>query len=199
LNRGGWKFEDTTWDAGDSLTTHAFFEGAVTDFNRDGKADLALWSTHSFRVLINQGNATFKRLASTPIPEPAISLFGFRGAVTDLDDNGFDDVLTLDQDGRLRAFANHAGGFREVPVASPQGFEASYFTFVRLRGSAKTYPLAIQPNGQVALLRVETSPVRGTLNNERRTRVVSLMVGVPGLGCSARTPHSDLSTSWIIQ
>ena len=113
LNRGGWKFEDRTWDAGDDLTTHAFFEGAVADFNHDGKTDIALWSTHSFRVLITQGNAVFERLDSTPLPDPMTSLFGFRGAVVDFDGNGFDDVLTVDRSGKWHFFANIEGHFRE--------------------------------------------------------------------------------------
>ncbi len=149
LNRGGWKFDDVTWDAGDDLTTHAFFEAAVADFNRDGKTDLALWSTHSFRILINQGHATFERVSSTAMPEPAIRLFDFRGVVADLDDNGLDDVITVDPDGRLRAFTNHSGAFREASLALPEGFEAGYFTGFRSRG---TNLLTIQPNGRISLL-----------------------------------------------
>ena len=160
LNRGGWKFEDTTWDAGDSLTTHAFFEGAVTDFNRDGKTDLALWSTHSFRVLINQGNATFERSAPT-LPEPVISLFGFRGAVADLDDDGFDDVMTVDQQGHLRAFANHSGAFREVSLTLPQGFAGSYLAFGPW--DKATHPLAVQPDGRMVVLEREPTALRGDL------------------------------------
>lgn len=116
LNRGGWKFEDKTWSAGEDLTTHAFFDGAVADFNHDGKPDLAIWSTHSFRVLINQGNAVFELLDSTPLPDPMTSLFGFRGAIADLDGNGFDDVLTVDRSGKWRFFANSNGHLHESPL-----------------------------------------------------------------------------------
>lgn len=158
LNRGGWKFEDATWQAGDDLTTHAFFEAAVTDLNGDGNTDLALWSTHSFRLLLNEGNATFKRTAVRELPEPAIGLFGFRGALADLDGNGrLDDVLTVDKEGRLCAFINSSGAFRKVSLALPPGFEAGYLTPLRVRDSRKTYLLAIPSGGAVVLLEKKTS------------------------------------------
>ena len=151
LNRGGWKFVDATWEAGDDLTTHAFFEAAAEDFNGDGKTDLALWSTHSFRVLINQGHAVFERLGPASMPEPVISLFGFRGLAADLDANGFADLITVDQTGRLRAFANHAGTFREVLLALPPSCEGGYLVPFKLRTSQVAL-LSIQPDGRVALL-----------------------------------------------
>lgn len=159
LNRGGWKFEDKTWDAGDALTTHAFFEAAVTDFNHDGKADLALWSTHSFRILMNQGNATFKRYDSKILLDPVVCLFGFRGVVADLDGNGFDDALTLGPDRHLRAFTNHSGVFGEASLTVPQGYEGGEFVAVRLKGSSETYLLAIQRDGSIALLKRKNIPV----------------------------------------
>ena len=152
LNRGGGKFEDTTWDAGEALTRHACFDAAVADFNRDGKLDIVLWSTQSFRVLLNSGNATFERAESMPLLAPLLSLFGFHGTVADLDQNGFDDVVTVGNDGHLHAFANHAGTFQEVSLELPSGFESGYFAPLQLKGSRGVQLLAIQSDGRIALL-----------------------------------------------
>ncbi len=152
LNRGGWKFVDATWEAGDDLTTHAFFEGAAEDFNRDGKMDLVLWSSHSFRVLINDGHAVFERVGTKSLPEPVISLFGFRGLAADLDGDGFDDLVTVDQKGRLRAFGIQSDAFHEVSLALPPGFEDSYLFPLRLGEPRRTYLLAFPQDGRIALL-----------------------------------------------
>jgi hypothetical protein len=151
-NRGGWKFDNVTWDAGDALTTHAFFEGAAVDFNRDGKPDLVLWSTHTCRLLINQGNATFKRLVSTSIPEPEISVFRFRGLAGDLNGDGFDDLVTVDQSGRLHAFVNDAGKFHEVSLEVPRGMENGFLSWFPANGHRGIYVLAKQSDGHIALL-----------------------------------------------
>jgi hypothetical protein len=58
--------------------------------SRDGKLDLVLWSTQSFRALLNRGNAVFDQAESLPHIAPLLEPFGFHGAVADLDDNGFD-------------------------------------------------------------------------------------------------------------
>jgi hypothetical protein len=160
LNRGNWKFEDKTWDAGDDLTTHAFFEGAVADFNHDGKSDLALWSTHSFRVLLNQGNGVFERLDSTPLPDPMTSLFGFRGAIADLDGNGFDDVLTVDRSGKWHFFTNVEGHFREVPP--PALGESPLDSVIPARCSPQSalYLVTIRQDARVTLWKRREAPGR---------------------------------------
>jgi len=164
LNRGGWKFEDKTWSAGDDLTTHAFFDGAVADFNHDGKPDLAIWSTHSFRVLINQGNAVFELLDSTPLPDPMTSLFGFRGAIADLDGNGFDDVLTVDRSGKWHFFANAEGRFREAPPPPVLG-ESPLDSLIPARCNPQSglYLVAIRQDAQVILWKQQ-----GALSNSKR-------------------------------
>lgn len=151
-NCGAGKFKDITWDAGDDLTRHAFFDAAVVDLNRDGKLDIVLWSSQSFRVLLNEGKASFERAESMPLLASSLSLFGFQGIVADLDGNGFDDVATVDDHGRVHAFANEAGIFREVPLELPSGFEGSYMAPLGLKGPRGTPLLAIHADGHIALL-----------------------------------------------
>ena len=167
LNRGSGKFEDATWDAGEALTRHAFFDAVVADFNRDDKPDLALWSTVSFRVLLNSGNATFDRAESLPLLTPLPSPFGFHGMVADLDDNGFPDVLTLDNEGRWQFFANQSGTFREVPFLLSEGSASRHeiagtilplpaFATVcpmRLEGEGGLHLLALRPDGRITTLK----------------------------------------------
>lgn len=150
LNRGGLKFKDATWDAGDDLTAYAFLEAAMADFNRDGKPDLALWSSHIFRVLINQGKAVFDDLKSESIPNPIVNLFGFRGAVVDLDGNAFDDVITVDRDGQLRAFLNQSGALKEMPIEAKESWAGSSMAAIRLKDAQRR--LALSPDGSVVLL-----------------------------------------------
>ncbi len=152
LNRGGWRFEDKTWDAGEDLTTHAFFEGFPADFNHDGNIDLALWSTHSFRLLLNQGNARFERTGALQMPEPRTSLFDFRGIVSDLDDNGFEDVITVDQNGRLHLYSNVAGKFEEMALMLPSGFDQSYLQALRVGDRSAPLLFSRLPDGRTALL-----------------------------------------------
>jgi hypothetical protein len=161
LNRGGWRFHDATWDAGDDLTTHAFFEGSVADFNRDGKPDLALWGTHAFRILINEGNAVFEASGTAIMPQPRISLFGFRGLVADLDGDGVEDVLTVDGNGLPRVFSNRSGTFKEVYFKLPAGLEAASLAPLTWPGSNRADLVAIQPGGRVITLRIKASSARG--------------------------------------
>lgn len=173
LNRGAWRFDDETWDAGDALTTHAFFEGAAADFNRDGKPDLVLWSTHSCRLLINQGNAVFRRLDTTSIPEPEISVFGFRGLAADLNGDGFVDLMTVDQHGRLRLFANAAGNFREVSFALPPGTRDGFLSWFPSNDHKSIYVLSRQSDGHLALLQSEVPKDERARRPEVRPNMVA--------------------------
>lgn len=166
LNRGAGKFEEATWDAGEDLTRHAFFDAVVADFNRDGKRDVALWSTISFLVLLNSGNAVFERAESIPLLSPLVSPFGFHGTIADLDGNGFDDLVTLDNDGSWRFFANRAGQFQEVRLmlslksSSDNHFRAeravpafSCVTPLRIERQGGLDLLALQPDGRIKVLK----------------------------------------------
>ena len=152
LNRGAWKFDDVTWDAGDDLTTNAFFEGSAADFDRDGKMDLVLWSTHSCRLLMNQGNATFKRSGVGSIPDPQLRVFGFRGLAGDFDGDGLDDLVAVDQAGHLRGFTNDSGRFLEVPLAFPDGLERGFLGWFQADDHRSIYVLAMQSDGHITLL-----------------------------------------------
>src|SRR5262249_22024968 len=114
LNKGGGKFEDATWVSGEDFTRHAFFDGVVTDFNNDGKPDLALWSMLGVLLLMNAGQARFEREESIPLISPPSNLFGFHAMVADLNGDGFDDLLTLDNSGTVHCFANQGEKFHEV-------------------------------------------------------------------------------------
>jgi hypothetical protein len=174
LNQGGGKFEDATWDAGDDLTRHAFFDAVVADFNRDGKPDVALWSTMSSQVLLNSGNAAFEQAESIRLLTPLASPFGFHGTVADVDGNGFDDLVTLDNDRRWHFFLNQAGWFQEVlftlslgsrspddPSRDERGLkEFSSVTPVRLEDQGGLNLLALQPDGRITALRRQDSETK---------------------------------------
>ena len=115
INRGNFSFEDGTWKAGEALTRHAFFDGAVADFNQDGKPDVALWSTMSFKVLLNTGKAVFSLADTLPFLPQFDNPFGFHGVVADLDGDGRPDILNVDVEGRWRAVINQGGRFLEIP------------------------------------------------------------------------------------
>jgi hypothetical protein len=159
LNRGHATFEDHTWDAGETLTRNAFFDGAVADFDRDGNPDIALWCVQSFRVLLNRGNAVFEPAESMPLIDPIFSLTGFRGTVVDLDGNGFPDVLMVARDSRWHVFLNQSGKFREMTPETPAGFEGGYFVPFSLRSPRSTL-LAVRPDGKMSLL--QSTPLDAT-------------------------------------
>jgi tetratricopeptide (TPR) repeat protein len=119
LNQGADKFVDGTKEAGAALTDSRADEAAVSDFNHDGKFDLALWSATGYSVLLNQGNARFDAVPNLPAIKPLNELFARRGALADLDGNGFDDLMVKDQDQRWHALLNYGGRFSEAPLDLP--------------------------------------------------------------------------------
>ena len=152
LNRGNGTFVDATWDAGDELTGHAFFDGMVADFNRDGKPDLALWSTVSFRILLNDGKGRFKKAESMPSIAPLSSPFGFHGTVADFSGNGFPEVLTLDNGGRWLILTNQAGRFMQVPVPLSSLTGSIAGSPLLLEQGGGLYLLVLRPDGQITPL-----------------------------------------------
>ncbi|HZR63548.1 MAG TPA: VCBS repeat-containing protein [Terriglobales bacterium] len=151
LNRGNGNFVDATWDAGDELTGHAFFDGLAADFNGDGKPDLALWSTVSFRILLNDGKGKFKNMAAPSIVPPS-NLFGFRGVVADFSGTGFPGVLTSDSSGCWHLLTNEVRRFTQVPLSLPSlaGSVAGTSLFDRSRKAL--YLLALRPDGSITAL-----------------------------------------------
>ncbi|MGH9342192.1 MAG: FG-GAP-like repeat-containing protein, partial [Terriglobia bacterium] len=116
LNQGGDKFVDGTEQAGPALASARADEAAVSDFNHDGKFDLALWGPDGYAVLLNRGNAHFETVPGLPAIKPPGSLVATRGAVADLDGNGFDDLLVKDNTGKWHALLNYFGHFKETPL-----------------------------------------------------------------------------------
>jgi len=167
LNKGGGKFEDATWVSGEDFTRHAFFDGVVTDFDKDGKPDLAVWSSLSVLVLMNNGKPRFDREESIPLISPPASLFGFHATVADLDGDGFDDLLTIDNSGNVHCFAKKGEKFREVRFVLSVGAKArtevstskselaqfSSVVPIRLQGLPDLHLLALRTDGRVVALK----------------------------------------------
>ncbi|HEV2500256.1 MAG TPA: FG-GAP-like repeat-containing protein [Terriglobia bacterium] len=116
LNQGSDKFLNATAQAGPALANSNADEAAVSDFNHDGNFDLALWGAGNFEVLLNRGNARFEALSGLPSVTHLDGEFARRGAVADLDGNGFDDVLLKNKDGHWHALLNHQGRFDKATV-----------------------------------------------------------------------------------
>ncbi len=117
LNQGGDKFVDGTSQAGPALANSSADQGAVSDFNHDGKLDLALWGPKGYSILLNRGDARFEALSNLPaITPPQNAAFTQLGAVADLDGNGFDDILVKDHMGSWRVLLNNQGQFKEAPI-----------------------------------------------------------------------------------
>jgi len=153
LNRGGWKFEDKTWVAGDQLTRHAFFDGAIVDLNSDGRPDVVLWSSQGVDYALNQGNATFVKAVTIPSRFPAPGLFGFQATLADLDGNGGSaDLLFTDSANRLHAFVSTKGTLRELPIQLPASFQLGYLVPFRSRSAPGVRCIAMHPDGHIALI-----------------------------------------------
>jgi enediyne biosynthesis protein E4 len=154
LNRGGGKFQDFTYDADEQLSRNAFFDAHVSDFNHDGRPDLALWSALVSRVLLNQGGGRFE----LPEPWPAFASypnpFGVHGTIVDVDGDGFDDFLAFDSRGKWRLLLNRNGIFTEAPVRLPLPEGAQPFRFlVSIRRDDRLYLVGLQSDGKLTVFK----------------------------------------------
>lgn len=121
-NLGAGKFANRTREAGPAFSSATALNGAVADFNHDGIFDLALWTTHGYEVLKNNGHARFTPFPNLPRIKPPSGLLAFRGLATDITGNSFEDLLIADSSGKLHLLANRLGHFHlesiHVPAAS---------------------------------------------------------------------------------
>lgn len=173
-NQGRGEFEDQTWDAGEEIWKYAYLDAQTSDFNHDGKIDLALWSTVGNEVLVNQGQGKFEQEESLPLVYAANRAFGFHGLVADLNGDGYDDLLTVDRKENWHFVVNHGGRFEEAPLAwspavntaqasGPNKGTQSIPTFASLTaawllGADKPVLLGLTMDGRIAAF--EEQPVR---------------------------------------
>ncbi|HLW80316.1 MAG TPA: FG-GAP-like repeat-containing protein, partial [Terriglobia bacterium] len=119
VNQGEDKFVDRTAEAGAALAQAKAVDAQAVDFNHDGNFDLALWSAGGYAVLLNQGKGQFTAVKGLPAVSPPESPLAWRGTVADVDGDGFDDLLNVDNQGKLHFIRNVAGRFEERPLILP--------------------------------------------------------------------------------
>jgi hypothetical protein len=160
FNRGDGNLTETTWQAGDEFTGHAFFDGTVADFNHDGVPDLALWSAVSFRVLLNNGNGRFKE-AKIPRIAPQPASFDFHGSAGDFDGDGLPDLLTVDSQGSWRLLHNQGGGLSEIPLSiKPQSAADGSRSVTLIDAQGGPYLWTVGTNSRISVFRPKTPAAR---------------------------------------
>jgi hypothetical protein len=179
-NKGQGIFEDQTWQAGGENWKYAYVDGQVSDFDHDGKTDLALWSTIGNEVLVNQGEGVFEQDKTFPIIFAANRAFGFHGATADLKADGYEDLLTVDNNGEWHYIANHHGQFALAQLR----FEAAGTKGKPDRGQAafpdlsSLIPVRVQKSAKIALIGVRTDG-----------RLIALEAHPQGKPASPPSPH----------
>ncbi len=155
-NKGRGTFEDQTWQAGGENWKYAYVDGQLSDFDHDGKLDIALWSTIGNEVLINQGEGKFEQEKTFPIVFAANRPFGFHGATADLKADGYEDLLVVDNNGEWHYIVNHRGKF-----ALAQLKLESAGTQAKAEGGKSVFPdlsclvpVRVQKSGKVVLIGV---------------------------------------------
>jgi Tfp pilus assembly protein PilF len=174
INQGD-KFVDRTAQAGEALVKSGAVDGQAADFNHDGNFDLCLWSRSGYQVLLNRGGARFEAIKHLPLVAPPPARFAFRGAVADIDGDGFDDLL-VNASGIWRLILNRGGRFQEVPFKLSPGNWPSSESLASARETDKIFRvlasltpawlsspgnldlLGTMPNGQLAVFEKEGPP-----------------------------------------
>ena len=149
-------------ETGSALRDTVVLEAQVADFNHDGAFDLAVWSPAGYRVLLNQRDGKFAPLASAPAVAAPPGLFGFRGAVADLNGDSFPDLLTADANGKVHFLVNRAGKLQEGALALPGVDHAALAALAPawLDNSGRLDLLALTRSGQLRAYEKEGPPAR---------------------------------------
>jgi FG-GAP-like repeat len=155
-NKGQGSFEDRTWYAGGENWKYAYVDGQLSDFDHDGKIDLALWSTIGNEVLMNQGDGKFEQEKTFPIVFAANRAFGFHGTTADLNGDGFEDLLMVDNNGEWHYIANHHGKFALGAVKfEPASAGKTGSRKPVLPALASLLPVRLAKSGKVTLIGVQ--------------------------------------------
>jgi hypothetical protein len=158
-NKGQGTFEEATWQAGGENWKYAYVDGQVSDFDHDGKPDIALWSTIGNEVIMNQGEGKFEQEETMPILFGANRAFGWHGATANLKGDGYEDLLEVDNNGEWHYIANHRGHFALAKVSAQTAGAASSKAadgkseFPEL---SSLIPVRVQKTGRVVLIGVRT-------------------------------------------
>jgi FG-GAP-like repeat len=167
VNLGQGKFKDATTASGEDIWPYAFVDGQVADFNRDGKADLALWSTIAYRALLNQGNARFQDVEHVPLIRPPAGLFDVPGTVIELSDDGYGSLVGIDSNYKLQAVINRRGEFSkaltavtvsDVSANAPWG-DNKFIALMQahLRAKNEQDLIGLRPSGELVVYRIATT------------------------------------------
>lgn len=180
-----------------------FYRAAVSDFNGDGKEDLAIVGSHgTLAILDEQGQflpGSPKRYARgqkiSGIPSADLSLADSSAlAVGDVDGDGFNDLIFS---GRNSVFAVNASGatLNGFPWIPNRGPEEGYLNAYDSRGNLGSSPLIAQIKGQKAILIASASGLVYAINAKAQTlQGWPLLLGSPRISDSTSSPYWQIAT-----